>query len=154
MMAITVTMLIYLVVLVPSLSSGPNSDYDPFNLTSNLVHVVTPSLIILDWFLFAPKGRLRWFDPLLWTLPPYAYLVFGFTFSALGGDYGLNTRYPYPFMNVEELGIGGVALWILALSVSLIAIGYIYFLIDVALGRVQTAMTARQKAAQSPQLVG
>lgn len=132
MMAITVTMLIYLIVLVPTRFA--QGDGDIFSLTDNLIHIVTPCLLIIDWLLFIPKGVFRWVDPLLWTLIPYAYLAFGFVFGALGGEFTPGQKYPYPFMNVDKLGLGGVALWIVALSAALVAVGFVYVAVDRALG--------------------
>jgi hypothetical protein len=130
MMAITVTMLIYLVVLVPATFTQAGSSYRPFTLTDDLIHIVTPCLAIADWFLFAPKGRLRLFDPPLWAVIPYLYLAFAFTWAALGRGFGGDRRYPYPFMNVQELGAQGVALQILVLTVTLVAFGYLYVAAD------------------------
>jgi hypothetical protein len=130
MMAITVTMLIYLVVLVPAVFVQSGGDYQPFTLTDDLIHIVTPCLVTADWFLFAPKGRLRLFEPVLWGIPPYLYLLFAFAWPALGGDFGDGKPYPYPFMDVAALGVGGVAAQILVLTVSLVAFGYIYVLAD------------------------
>lgn len=132
MMAITVTMLIYLIVLVPTRFDA--GDTDVFSLTDNLIHVVTPVLVILDWLLFVPKGSFRWVDPLLWTLIPYAYLSWAFVYGALGGEFTPGSRYPYPFMDVDALGVGGVAQWIVALSIALIAVGFVYAAVDRALG--------------------
>lgn len=137
MMAVTVTMLIYLIVLVPT--RFQDGDGDVFSLTDNLIHIVTPCLMIGDWLLFVPKGTLRRFDPLLWTLIPYGYLTFAFVFGALGGEFTPGQRYPYPFMNVDELGAAGVARWILALTVALVAVGYVYLLLD----RVLSALAQR-----------
>jgi len=119
MMAITVTMLIYLVVLVPTRFAA--GDADIFSLTDNLIHIVTPALMIVDWLLFVPKGAFRWIDPVLWVLIPYAYLAWAFCYGALGGQFVPGQRYPYPFMDVDALGIPGVAQWIIALSVALVA---------------------------------
>ncbi|WP_102194668.1 Pr6Pr family membrane protein [Microbacterium aurantiacum] len=135
MMAITVTLLIYLVILVP-FAFQQAGDYVPFSFTDNLIHIITPCLLIGDWLLFVHKGAFRWIDPLLWTLIPYAYLVFGFTFGALGGEFRPGQKYPYPFMNLDTLGLGGVALWILSLSVALIGVGYVYVAIDRGLSRL------------------
>ena len=134
MEAITVTMLVYLFVLVPAAFSQPGT-YEPFTLTDNLIHIITPCLLIADWLLFVHKGAFRWIDPLLWALIPYAYLVFAFTFSALGGEFGPGKKYPYPFMNVDALGLGGVVTQILILTVALVAVGYVYFGVDRMLGR-------------------
>jgi hypothetical protein len=106
MMAITVTMLIYLVVLVPARFADGDSDI--FSLTDNLIHIITPLLVIVDWLIFVPKGEFRWIDPLLWTLVPYAYLVWAFAYGALGGEFTPGQKYPYPFMDVDVLGVGGV----------------------------------------------
>lgn len=135
MMAITVTMLIYVVLLAPGAFQQSGGEYTPFGLTDTLVHVVTPCLVIADWLLFMPRGMLRPYDPLLWTLPPYAYLVFAFTRAALGGGFGPGRAYPYPFMDVEDLGAGGVAVRILGLSVALVAVGYGYYALDRRLSR-------------------
>ncbi|WP_454261257.1 Pr6Pr family membrane protein [Pseudoxanthomonas mexicana] len=145
MEAITVTMLIYLFVLVPSLFTQPGA-YEPFTLTDNLVHIITPILVIVDWLLFVPKGRLRAYDPLLWALIPYAYLAFAFTYGALGGEFAPGVRYPYPFMNVEVNGLGDVILWIVGLTVALVGVGYIYYALDRLLARVGAPRPAVARA--------
>lgn len=67
--------------------------------------------------------------------PLYAYLVFAFGYSALGGRFAGGTRAPYPFMNVATNGVGGAALWIVGLTVALIAVGYAFFGLDRLLAR-------------------
>lgn len=134
MMAITVTMLIYVVVLVPTrIDAG---DTDIYSLTDTLIHIVTPALLILDWLLFVPKGRFRWTDPLLWTLIPFAYLAWSLVYGALGGRFVEGDRYPYPFLDLDALGVGGVLTWIAALTVALVAVGFVYVVIDRLLGRL------------------
>ncbi|MEV4775473.1 Pr6Pr family membrane protein [Microbacterium sp. LWH12-1.2] len=137
MMAITVTMLIYLVVLVPAAFQQPG-DYELFSFTDNLIHIITPCLLIGDWLLFVRKGAFRWIDPLLWALIPYAYLVFGFAAGAAGVEFYPGQTYPYPFMNVGALGIGGTALWIAGLTVALVGVGYLYVAVDRALALIRT----------------
>jgi len=141
MMAITVTMLIYLVILLPQSFAQPGA-YEAFTLTDNLVHIVTPLLVIVDWLAFAPKGRFRWVDPLLWTLIPYAYLTFAFPYGAAGGDFGGGRTYPYPFMNVAALGIGGVVAWIAGLTIALVGVGFVYLALDRMMGRVSRKRVA------------
>ncbi|MGN7948941.1 Pr6Pr family membrane protein [Microbacterium sp. 22215] len=132
MMAITVTMLIYLVVLVPTRFADGDSDI--FSLTDNLIHIITPLLVIVDWLVFVPKGSFRWIDPLLWTLIPYAYLVWAFVYGSLGGEFTPGQKYPYPFMDVDALGVGGVAQWVVALTLALVVVGLVFVAIDRALG--------------------
>lgn len=144
MMAITVTMLVYLVVLVPS-AFVQGGSYQPFSLTDNLIHVITPCLLIADWLLFVPKGRLRWGDPLRWALIPYAYLVFALVYGALGGEFSPGRNYPYPFLDVDTHGIGGVAVRVLVLSVVLVGVGYVYVVIDRLLGRAFAVPSPRPR---------
>ena len=56
--------------------------------------IITLCLLIADWLFFVRKGSFRWFDPLLWTLIPYAYLVFGFTRAALDTEFREGQKYP------------------------------------------------------------
>ncbi|GAB3619921.1 hypothetical protein GCM10027417_11820 [Glutamicibacter endophyticus] len=140
MMAITVTMLVYLFVLVP-VAFTQDSGYVPFSLTDNLIHIITPALVILDWILFAPKGWLRWSEPVRWCLVPYLYLAFAFTYGSLGGEFYPGKTYPYPFMNIAQFGAGGVAVRILMLTAVLVALGYLYVLADRLFARLE-----RQKA--------
>ncbi|KQQ67036.1 Pr6Pr family membrane protein [Microbacterium sp. Leaf320] len=141
MMAITVTMLIYLVVLVPTRFADGDSDI--FSLTDNLIHIITPLLVIVDWLLFVPKGSFRWVDPLLWTLIPYAYLVWAFIYGAVGGEFTPGQKYPYPFMDVDALGIGGVAQWIVALTLALVVVGLVFVVIDRVLAALARRITRR-----------
>lgn len=129
MMAITVTMLVYLIVLVPA-SFVQNSNYEPFSFTDNLIHIITPCLILVDWALFTPKGSFRRFDPLLWALIPCAYLVFALTYGALGGEFVPGQTYAYPFLDVASHGWGGVFARVAVLAVTLIGVGYLFFALD------------------------
>lgn len=144
MMAISVTMLIYLIVLVPTRFDA--GDADIFSLTDNLIHIVTPILLIVDWLLFVPKGSFRWIDPLLWTLIPYTYLVWAFVYGAVGGEFTPGQKYPYPFMDVDALGLGGVAQWVAALSVALVVVGLVYVAIDRALASLARRIAGRADA--------
>ena len=45
----------------------------------------------------------------------------------LGNSYS-GTLYPYFFLNVERLGLGGVTLWVIILVVFFVALGYILFM--------------------------
>lgn len=141
MMAITVTMLIYLVVLVPTRFADGDSDI--FSLTDNLIHIITPLLVIVDWLVFVPKGSFRWTDPLLWTLIPYAYLVWAFIYGAVGGEFTPGQKYPYPFMDVDALGVDGVAQWIVALTLALVVVGLVFVVIDRALAALARRLDRR-----------
>jgi hypothetical protein len=67
-------------------------------LANVLVHMVTPVLVPLFWICFTPKGKLTWRHPLLWAIYPLAYLGYALV---RGGAIG---QYPYPFLNVAQIG--------------------------------------------------
>ena len=64
-----------------------------------VLHYVTPPLFVLDWLLFVPKGERRLEDRLRLALGfPPLYAVWTLVHGALTG------WYPYPFLDVAELG--------------------------------------------------
>ena len=67
-------------------------------LADTLLHKVVPVLVPIWWLVFARKGGLRTRDPWLWAVYPLAYFAYAIT-RGLAGD-----KYPYPFMNVAEIG--------------------------------------------------
>ena len=67
-----------------------------------LLHSVLPIGYVLYWLLFGPRAGLRWKDALTWLVFPAVYLMY---ILARGRATGL---YPYPFVDVNVLGYGGV----------------------------------------------
>ena len=89
-----------------------------------MLHYVTPPLFVLDWLGFVPKRDLNWRVGLGAMGFPLAYLVWTLAHGAVTG------WYPYPFVDVAELGyprvlanIAGLVLVFLALEVALVGIG-------------------------------
>jgi hypothetical protein len=89
-----------------------------------LLHSVIPVVFVLYWFLFTDKKDLQWKDAFLWMAYPLTYsayiLIRGF-FTDL---------YPYPFIDVTDLGYSQVLinslllyLFFLLLSLILVAAG-------------------------------
>ncbi len=128
-MAITVTFLIYAFLLEPRnfTMNGDKLVITPENL---LVHYITPSLVILDWLLFDKKGMFRWFDPLLWLIIPYIYMVFAFVRAQVAGIIpGTASRYPYFFIDIDKYG-WKVAGYVAGLTLFFTVLGYIIFAVD------------------------
>jgi len=78
--------------------------WDPQGLqliTDIALHTVLPILYVLDWVLFAPKRSLRFSHIPYWLIYPTIYGVYTILRGALSGIY------PYPFLNVSELGLLG-----------------------------------------------
>jgi len=98
-----------------------------------ILHDLVPLAYTIWWLGYAPKGGLRWAQPLRWLGYPLAYLAFSVVLGLLTG------RYLYPFVDLGVLGIAtllrnaallALLFWILGLA----AVG-----IDRALGRTQRA---------------
>jgi hypothetical protein len=79
-----------------------------------LLHGITPVLTFVFWLAFVRKGALTWSAPFLWALYPLAYLFYALVRGAMEG------RYPYPFINVIEIGLSQALL-----NSSLIAVGFV-----------------------------
>ena len=67
-------------------------------LVDTLLHVIVPLLYITGWFLFVPKGILKWQNGISWIIFPTGYLIYSLIRGAIYG------WYPYPFLNVAEFG--------------------------------------------------
>ncbi|WP_345815033.1 Pr6Pr family membrane protein [Paraburkholderia sp. PREW-6R] len=68
-------------------------------LLNESLHSVLPMLAALYWVLFVPRFHLRIRHCLLWLIYPVAYLVVTFWRGSLS-DF-----YPYPFIDVDMLGL-------------------------------------------------
>jgi hypothetical protein len=81
-------------------------------LCDMLLHAVIPLGYVVYWLIFAPRAGLRWMDAVVWLVYPGVYLVYVLARGAVSG------LYPYPFVDVNVLGYGGV----LARAVVLMAV--------------------------------
>ena len=92
-----------------------------------LLHYVVPIATFLDWILFDEKGKTNKKMPLFAALFPIIYVTVSMIAARfMTGD----SKYPYPFLNVDMLGIGRVALNIVLLAVAFITAGYLGVWID------------------------
>ncbi|MEZ5015231.1 MAG: Pr6Pr family membrane protein [Chitinophagales bacterium] len=81
--------------------------WDPQGLqkwVDELLHSVQPVLGLIAWFLHEQKQGVRKAPFLQWLIYPLVYLVWILFVGALSGFY------PYPFVNVPQLGYGKVFL--------------------------------------------
>lgn len=122
---ILVTFLVYNILLTDNMfGEGWNS------LGNLLLHIICPLLFIFDFILFDKHHQIKWYDCLLCTILPLIYVIIILIRGHfLPQDYN-GTIYPYFFLNVNEIGIGKVLLWVLILLVVFIAIAFIFYLYD------------------------
>lgn len=84
-----------------------------------MVHSVIPAAYIALWLFALPKGRLAWRDLLIWSAYPIVYSIYAIARGGLDGVY------PYFFLDVSELGFGGVGLWVAGLAAVFLVSGAI-----------------------------
>lgn len=70
----------------------------PQLVADRLLHDVLPVLYLLFWTLFVEKGRLQWRQVPGWLVYPALYIGYSLVRGAL------IDWYPYPFVNVTEIG--------------------------------------------------
>jgi hypothetical protein len=104
-------------------------------LADVLLHDAMPVIYILFWFIWVPKGDLRWKDGFVWLAYPLVYLLY---VLARGAATGL---YPYPFIDVASLGYPRMLVNVVLFLVFFLAVG----LVAIAVGR----WTERRKLAES-----
>ena len=111
---------------------GPVERQVPEAIGNQLLHTVVPLLAVLDWLLFDIRGRYRWRYAAYWLAFPLAYLGF----ALLRGL--VVHRYPYPFIDVRDLGYPGVAVSAVVFAVAFWVLGLVFVVIDRALsGRLR-----------------
>lgn len=68
-------------------------------LADELLHSVNPLLFVFCWLVCAPKNLLKWGQAISWLLVPFVYSVYVFIRGAL------SHLYPYPFLDIDKLGL-------------------------------------------------
>ena len=102
--------------------------------TDQGLHTFAPAAMALWWLAFAPKAGLRWGHAAVWLAWPLIYVIYALVRGALDGTY------PYPFVDVSELGYQGV----LINAIGLCAAFYVSGLALVALGRAMARRAGTQ----------
>ncbi len=126
-LAITITFLVYTFILNPGFSmTGEAADLIP-NL---IVHLIVPVMAIMDWILFDRKGNYQKYDPVYWLSIPLLYMVYIMIRAQIGGPFPNDSQYPYPFMDVDILGVGGTILSFVLLAAFFALLGYVFYFID------------------------
>ena len=87
-----------------------------------LLHDVVPVCVWLDYLAFADKGAFRRRHIAAGLMPALCYMIAAFVGAAAGHGLGMGeSRYPYPFMDIDRLGVSRVALICSALGVAMAA---------------------------------
>ena len=92
-------------------------------LADILLHKVVPVLVGVYW-LSAARGGLRWIHPFLWALYPIAY----FAYALVRG--GIEKRYPYPFIDVGQIGVSQTLMNALLIAAAFVVAGLALVALD------------------------
>lgn len=107
-----------------------------FQSTMLAVHYIVPIGFVLDWLLFDKKGLMKFSEPPKWLVFPLVYLGYAFFMVlCVGVSMSDNSRWPYPFIDVDVKGPETVFITCIILVVVFLVLGYVYVLIDKALAR-------------------
>ncbi|MBC8770475.1 Pr6Pr family membrane protein [Arenibacter sp. BSSL-BM3] len=68
-------------------------------VVDELLHTVIPIYLLIYWFRYSNKNDLETKSVLYWLLYPMVYITFIFSRGYISG------YYPYPFLNIPEIGI-------------------------------------------------
>lgn len=89
-----------------------------------MVHLCLPLLFFFDWILFDKKNIIDIKDILYTLILPYLYLVFAMIRGLI------TNKYPYPFLNVNEIGYGGVALYVVLITIGFLMLSVLFYVYD------------------------
>ncbi len=87
------------------------------SLVDELLHVVTPLSFFFFWWLFLDKIEIRWSHIFYWLIFPLIYLFYTLWHGSFSGFY------PYPFVDVSELGMDRVILNSFGVTLVFVIIG-------------------------------
>lgn len=109
--------------------------------SAQIEHQITPVLAFVDFVLCAPHRRLRWTHAFWWLTYLYAYAAF----ALIRAELLTEPHYPYGFIDLAELGWGGLSTNIAIYSVLFLVLGLVLVGIDHVMPRrgvVGTALPA------------
>lgn len=90
---------------------------------NTVLHYIMPIIALADWLIDPPKSPIRFKKAVWWLLFPLVYLVYSLVRGAIVG------WYPYPFLNLETNGFGGVS--IIAAGIFIFGVVLIYALMHI-----------------------
>ena len=114
------------------LAGRPDREFQAnWRVSSICLHVILPIMYIFDWLLFYEHKKIRWFYPLVSVAFPVLYIIFIYTRAFIVNfNPEVPYLYPYFFLNLDNLGVAGVAKWVVILFAGFIVLGYIFYGID------------------------
>ncbi|MDT7617047.1 MAG: hypothetical protein QOF00_4494 [Pseudonocardiales bacterium] len=129
LLGITVSGIVYNTVLI-----GLYDLHGGALVADRMFHQVSPVMFVIGWLLLGPRGLVSLRTVLLSLIYPLAWLAFTLVRGAI------ITWYPYPFLEVTDLGYGRVALNSLVITLIFLALAAGIHGLDRVLGRSSRAL--------------
>jgi len=105
-------------------------DFEGWDKVANeLLHVIDPVLYLIYWYIYVPKGELKWKQSVVWLIFPLIYIIY----SLIRGP--IADWYPYFFINVKELGYSTAFTYMFFVFIAFLVAGLLIVWIDGRLGR-------------------
>jgi hypothetical protein len=67
-------------------------------IVDEMLHLIIPVFVLIYWYVFVSSSSIQWKDAFGWMWYPLIYSVYVLIRGSFSGFY------PYPFMNVSEIG--------------------------------------------------
>lgn len=97
--------------------------------TLQVLHLLVPTAVLLDWLLLTPAARLHLRQTAAWLLYPLAYLIFSLTRAAFLPATS-PSRYLYPFLDVAAHGYRSTLANALLLGLAMYALAILLVALD------------------------
>ena len=121
--AVRMTALTYAVVTAGvynlMLRSVPYEGFVGLSWPNEVIHVVVPLALLVDWLVAPGRPALPWSSLRAVLLYPVAWIIYTLMRGAASGG----AIYPYPFLDPATGGWGSVLLYVVALSAVLVGLG-------------------------------
>ena len=114
------------------LSDGHSPDGALGTIGNLLTHYIIPFAVTGDWLVFGPRRGTKWIWALLW---PFFALLYAVVAIARGSVTGF---YSYPFLDINSLGVLGVAEELNTLMIAFAAAGLLVLAAARIIGHLRT----------------
>jgi hypothetical protein len=135
--ATVLMMLVYNFVLIPYLRVNIPT-YQIYSSKDIFIHFLSPIIILADYIFFDEKGLLEYRDSFSFNYYLLIYVAYVIVYELLGGRFiigGVETIYPYFFLNIEQQGIWLTLFISLMIALVFIGFGLILVFVDQILKR-------------------
>lgn len=134
--AVLMIVVTFVVVIV---ALDPISQYEGKAAAADfLTHKLVPVMAVVGWLVFGPRNLAAPAVVRAWVAIPLAWVVFTLLRGPLASDY-----YPYPFVDVVDLGYGRVL-------INMILVAGLFFGLALAASRVDEALSRRTGHTATP----